>query len=402
MKIVLITTGQPSVNPRVVKEADALTSAGHDVIVLFSFWIQWANEADVKLLSHVKWAYKLIGGSPNKNKAIYFFTRARFLICKELNKKFGNKHWFAERAQARCFNELLQAAQSLKATWYIGHNLGALAVAVIAAEFQDASAGFDFEDYHREENTDMLQYEHQRIVYLEEKYIPRLNYVSTASSLITAKVKQHFPFFSKPLITLLNCFSLAQQPSFNQKADNDNTLNLFWFSQTVGTNRGLELVLNALKALNDESIFLTLVGRCTTETKESFQRMAGGAKRNIHFAGIVEPVKIINIAATMDIGLALEPSIPINRDICLTNKIFTYLLAGNAVILSDTSMQKLFNEKYNIGQCIEGNQALSLAEKIKTYKNKKILNAQRQHNYQLAHQLFNWEHESKKLLQLLS
>jgi len=45
-KIVLITTGQPSCNPRVVKEADALSAAGHEVTVIYNYYIGWADEND--------------------------------------------------------------------------------------------------------------------------------------------------------------------------------------------------------------------------------------------------------------------------------------------------------------------------------------------------------------------
>ena len=51
---VLITTGQPSVNPRIVKEADALHAAGLSVKMLYCYWINWAFEADKKLLKNVK------------------------------------------------------------------------------------------------------------------------------------------------------------------------------------------------------------------------------------------------------------------------------------------------------------------------------------------------------------
>ena len=152
MTVVIITTGQPSVNPRVVKEADVLSAAGFGVTVLFCFWIQWANDADEALLKNVKWNYLLVGGQPKKNKLLYYFTKARFKLNRDLNKKFGNRFLLAERSQARCFDELLQAAKSIKGEWYIGHNLGALAVAVKAARYNNGRVGFDFEDYHREEN----------------------------------------------------------------------------------------------------------------------------------------------------------------------------------------------------------------------------------------------------------
>ena len=42
----------------------------------------------------------------------------------------------------------------------------------------------------------------------------------------------------------------------------------------------------------------------------------------------------------MIIGLSLETDVSENRRLCLTNKIFTYLLAGVPVLLSDTPAQR--------------------------------------------------------------
>ena len=66
-KIVLITTGQPSVNPRIVKEADTLQAAGFDVIVLYSYFIDWAQEKDKVLLNSALWKYEIVGGSKIAN-----------------------------------------------------------------------------------------------------------------------------------------------------------------------------------------------------------------------------------------------------------------------------------------------------------------------------------------------
>ena len=170
-KIILITTGQPSGNPRIVKEADAFFNAGYEVVLLYCYFIDWAQEKDEELLSKVGWEYKLVSGSPTKNKLQYNFTRARFKIARVLSKYFGNGFNIAERAQARAYDELLTNAIKIKADWYIGHNLGALAIAVKAAKFNNANAGFDFEDYHRAEveleDKDVLR----RTIYLENKYM---------------------------------------------------------------------------------------------------------------------------------------------------------------------------------------------------------------------------------------
>jgi len=48
---------------------------------------------------------------------------------------------------------------------------------------------------------------------------------------------------------------------------------------------------------------------------------------------------MVRLAAGADLGLSTEPSLPPNRDICLTNKIFVYLLGGIPQLLSSTAAQ---------------------------------------------------------------
>jgi len=48
---------------------------------------------------------------------------------------------------------------------------------------------------------------------------------------------------------------------------------------------------------------------------------------------------MIDVARGYDVGLALELMATPNRQLCLTNKAFTYILAGVAVAMSDTPGQ---------------------------------------------------------------
>lgn len=49
-KILLLTTAQPSTNPRLVKEAEALSEAGYWVKVLYCYRADWALKADREIL----------------------------------------------------------------------------------------------------------------------------------------------------------------------------------------------------------------------------------------------------------------------------------------------------------------------------------------------------------------
>ena len=61
-----------------------------------------------------------------------------------------------------------------------------------------------------------------------------------------------------------------------------------------------------------------------------------GVEERITFLPIVHPHELLPEAAKYDIGLCLELRTPLNRDICITNKIFLYMLAGLGVVASRT------------------------------------------------------------------
>ena len=156
----------------------------------------------------------------------------------------------------------------------------------------------------------------------------------------------------------------------------------------------------ALKMLNDPSVQLTLAGRCDEAMLQYIQTTAGAIIKNIHFAGIIQPEELPAFAARFDVGMAIELTTPENRNICLTNKIFTYLIAGNAIIISETDMQVTFNKQYQIGEIFKLNDMDDLMAKIKYYKNREQLDAQKRYNYALAEKQMNWGKESEILLTL--
>jgi hypothetical protein len=398
-KIVLITTTQPSANPRLVKEANTFSESGYEVIVLYCFVADWAQVLDKELLKNVKWTFKQIGGE-DKNSLTYKLSRYAFAVYKFINKNLGAS-FFSGQAHARCYKALLKAAIKLNADYYIGHNPGAMAIAANAAKSTNAKAGFDFEDYHRGEYLDKNTIEVKRQIFLEKKYINRFTYLSAASPLIKEKIESDYPSLDVSFVTLLNSFSIKEQPALAHSNVEDNSLNLFWFSQHIGKNRGLQIIFEALKEMSDSNIQLTLAGNYTNDIKKYFLNYMQGLENNVHFIGVISPNELASVSSKYDVGLALEPAFSINNDIALSNKIFTYLLAGNALILSETSMQKQFNEEYHVGLSFPIDDKNALIDCINFYKNKNNLVKQRESNFSLASSYMNWEKESKKLLAVI-
>ncbi|GAB3927717.1 glycosyltransferase family protein [Mucilaginibacter myungsuensis] len=397
VKVVLVTPTQPSLNPRLVKEADALNEAGYDVTVLCCYWNAWGAASDDEILATRAWKVIRVGGDPVQKRITYFISRVLHKVFNILTDKFRLTA-FTHLAVARGSLFLMREVANHKADLYIGHNLGALPAIVKAAKKFSAKCGFDAEDLHRYEATyDRGQASYNRNRYLEDKYFGELNYLTTASPLMAQEYGELYP--DKRPVAILNVF--PKGPTF-AKSINNGVIRLFWFSQTIGPHRGLETIIEALALLPEAPLELHLLGEGNMYA-DYIKELING-RPNIHLHHPIPSDQLITFASQFDIGLAAELNIPHNHDICLANKIFTYLQAGLAVLASDTVAQKQFmTEHPTIGQCYKLNNAADIASKLNLWlQQRELLLHNASAALKLGHGEMNWESESQKLLKVVS
>lgn len=396
-RIVLLTTGQPASNPRLVKEADALTHAGYDVQVLYSYWAQWAQEVDKIQLRQAGWTGRLCGGSPQDQAWRYYYTRLRRKTAALLPAYPPA----IQRTFCRAYDELLAAAIESKADLYIAHNLGALPVAAEAARRNKRLYAFDAEDYHRGEVPCQAR-QYKQICELEDAFIPNSAYITSSSPLIAEKYKAHYP--DKKIRVILNVFPIKYNIKKNYiPLEKPADLKIFWFSQTTGFNRGLQDVLQAMNRIENFQITFTIMGNTDRIMRRSLNQLLSNKMHAIHF---IEPGcthLLFEEASKHHLGLALEPAFSINNNLALSNKIFTYLLSGLAIIASETTAQLKFmrdnpaiGQGYPIGDFKELSRILTLF-----WENSDRLHEARKSALKLALHTYNWEVEQHKFLQII-
>jgi glycosyltransferase involved in cell wall biosynthesis len=404
-KICLMTPGQPSTNPRLVKEADTLVEAGHQVHVLCPHMVAWADEADKKLLAKREWTCSYVGG--NRGSLRYGGTRLRHALVRKFSANWSAGSWLGDRALTRVTPELLAAAEKDKAELYIAHYVGALAAAVQAARKNGALVAFDAEDF--ESGYFTIQSGPEKIDRLiedvERKYLPGCCYVTAASPSIAAAYRTKYRI---PLPTgILNVFPISERPKqFRETAPSD-PVRLYWFSQTIGPGRGLEDVVRAMGRLQHYKIQLHLRGIARTDYWQHLQNLARTNSvdpQAIIVRSPLPPEEMICAASEFDVGLALEQPLSFNRDVCLTNKIFSYLLAGNAIAASHTCGQRPIMEQIGrAGFLYHSGDVDALADGIGQWcENRKELDQARRKAWFWGSRSFNWEQEKSKFLMVVN
>lgn len=342
--VCLITSGNIASNPRLVKEATALKDAGFSVALVAADIIpslaQYDDGIARKLgLSVVKVAWQ-------QPLPFMLFRRFRRIFARLLCRYWSGLVSMSALAAAHhaLGPALISAASKVKADLYLAHNLAALPAAAAAAEKHNGKLGFDAEDYHCGELAAPPDNELELSIRrrIESKLLPKCSHFTAASPQIAAAYREDYAVTMTPI---LNVFSLIDSSSeaVDPKSWSGEAPALYWFSQTIGASRGLEQIIDAMSRMQTKA-HLALRGNSAGGYVDHLRRYAAAAggndlARRISVVPIAAPDQMVKLAATADLGLALEPGHTRNNNLALSNKAFTYLLAGVPVLLSRTTAQ---------------------------------------------------------------
>jgi hypothetical protein len=310
-------------------------------------------------------------------------------------------------ALCRVTPELSKAAMSCDADLYVAHYTGALAAVGATARKKGTLIAFDAEDFetgYHDYSTGFRPLD-SLMEHIEREYLPQCSYVTAASPEIAAAYRAKY---SIPIVrSILNVFPLEYKPVCFREAGSVGPVKLYWFSQTVGPGRGLEDVVRAMGRLERYDIELHLRG---VPAKGYWNQLINLAVSNGVKAGSIVlhdpvcPSESIRAAAEYDIGLAVEQPASLNRDLCLTNKIFSYLLAGNAVAATATRGQKpILDAIGRAGFLYEPGDINGLARGLQHWcENRRELHDARRRAWSCGTHQFNWDVEKKKLVEIVT
>jgi glycosyltransferase involved in cell wall biosynthesis len=393
--ILFITTNSFATNPRLTKEVRTCIALGHRVSVISFQFSNWSEELNNQLIYEFANKANLITlAGDRRSKKAWLASTIMQGMAKLFLPLFSENIYLSSTTIFKRSSLLLLALQRQSKSFdlVIAHNPGAFVPAYLYAKAKRIRLGIDIEDFHPGEENDVAK--EKGIARLMKFIISRADIVTAASPLILDYSTGKEVYKNKSKGVLNNVFPLSQQPTF--KTIPIKPLKLIWFSQTVGLNRGIQDVVQAMNLIEKTKVILTLVGYCSEEVRVKILSISSQPLHTIRFVAPVDEQSLFEVCSNHHIGLALEIGKPLNRDLCLTNKLFAYLLAGNAIIATETSAQKkFFDENSGIGQTFPIGDSRALAELIVQYAIlPDTLENDRKCAYQLSKTKLNWEAES--------
>ena len=179
---------------------------------------------------------------------------------------------------------------------------------------------------------------------------------------------------------------------------------VYWFSQTIGPDRGLECAVQAIGRARVRP-HLYLRGSPASGFLDRLQTIAAaaGAAGRLHILSPAAPSEMERLAASYDVGFSGEPGHTRNNRTALGNKLFTYLLAGLPVVMSDIPAHRAFApEAGEAARLYTTDDADSLAAALDlVLGDPALLAAARAAAFRLGQTRFNWDIEKAKLLDLV-
>ncbi|MBE0541134.1 MAG: hypothetical protein IH623_07095 [Verrucomicrobia bacterium] len=399
-RVCIVTSGHLSTCPRMVKAADALHEAGYAVRVVSANYIAWAREADQRLRESRRWAWSVFDYEKSRARLDYFKTGVRFKLVQQWARTRGPE-WspfaLAARAFSRAYPELLRLVLREPVDFICGGTSGGLPVAFAAAQKLGVPFALDLEDFHSAEQDDNpdSRLAHALITRIETLTLRQAAFLTAGSQGIAEAYERKYSI--RPQV-VNNTFPLPDSPPTFAAAPRGQ-LKLYWFSQTIGANRGLEDVVEAM-GVAGVSGELHLRGRAAASYIGKLNTMvaarAPSLKLQIHPPA--SPGEMIKLAGHYEVGLSTEPGFSENNRLALSNKVFTYMSAGLALVLTDTAGHRPLIADLGGSACVysPGDKRV-LATKLERWANDKpALLVARESAWQAAQRRWHWEHPAER------
>jgi glycosyltransferase involved in cell wall biosynthesis len=336
--IVMLTGSHLSNNPRGVKEADTLSAAGFDVEVL-----GWSSDArraveDRAILQGRPWRFTPVVNLLEDSRV----TRSRWL-CWRIERRIA--HRIAEVTGVETAGQLggwrrplLAAARQRQADLFIAHS----AVTLWAAEqlhHEGRRVGVDMEDWFSREH--LSKFPSRLVAGLERRLLGACAHTTCTSEAMSQAMAADFQ--CRPPLPLYNAFHWAERDRLDgalRDRRDRSRMSLHWYSQTIGPGRGLEELFLALPQLRGE-LEIHLRGTLGSAGRDWLNGLIPDAWRErVQVHPQVPNAELLSRIAEHDVGLAGETKHTRNHDLTVSNKILQYLLAGLAVVASDTAGQR--------------------------------------------------------------
>ena len=276
------------------------------------------------------------------------------------------------------------------------NDINMLPIGVIIKKYYNKNVKIVYDAHEYETETYALRGIQKTITKLNEKHLIKYaDRVITVSDSIANEYVKLYNIKKPALVLNAPPHKKAKKQDRFREAFGIEGKTIFLYQGGLGKNRGVELLLEVFKAIDDNESVMIFMGY--GELEELIIE-ASEEHENIFFHQAVSPDVLLDYTVSADFGIATIEDSCLSYRYCLPNKLFEYIMAEVPVIVSNLpEMSKVVNDG-KIGVVLEEETVKGVTEAIK----KAVALDKREINTNLKElkQHYNWEEQEKVLLKV--
>ena len=390
-RIIIIGPSQPSRTPRLVRNADALSAAGHEVTVITPVLEHSMLAFDSELVARSKWKYlpvSLLNSAGEIGFSYRIFRKIIYSIASKLPlPRFGSK--------ALIYGEPKMASvlKHLDADMYLAQQQASLPLVAQVAKKRNKNYACDIEDILTESSTEPVQL----LASIEMQYLKNASVVSTMSAVAAEYLDGSLDMAHK-VLSLHNCSNIEEREGVKAPTVLSATKpSIYWFGQTLGPH-SLATELIMANAAAGHPFRIILRGRPVANYLQKISEIsrASGSVDLVEILPIVKASEMVSEAAKYDVLFGSQPSQQLFHQLAIGNKVFTGLLAGCALLLTDTIAHRKLAPELQGGIRLVGNDHDALVSALESLaKNQHELLEMRKASWNSGTARYHWAEECK-------
>lgn len=298
----------------------------------------------------------------------------------------------------------LRVIEKEPADIYHAHDLNTLLAAYWAKKKMGGKLIYDSHELYTERNT--LKNQSKLTKFLISKtesfLVKSADHVITVSDSIGQELRKRY--LIKRLTVIINTPSYRVSKhvlSLHEELRIPEVNKIILYVGNIAFNRGLEELIQSLLYL--ENCALVIMGYSSNHayiTKLRLLTRDLGVGDKVYFFGPVPSEKVTEYVASADVGAAPIKNVCLSYYYCSPNKLFEYITGGIPAVVSNFPELKKTIEGYKLGMTFNPDDPKDMAEAINYVLSDKDRYEEMKRNALKAARVFNWENESKKLLQI--
>lgn len=399
-RVCVVTAGQLSTCPRMLKAADAFHDAGYTVRVISTRTHGWTTSADTAIAAAREWTWRVVNYDRTEATTTWLRSGARHKAARAFASMLTSvPPSVATLAFARVHRELVDAILEVPADFIYGGTTGAVAAVAEAGRRSGAPFAVDFEDFHCAEHEPSPEGTLSNTLggVVMRWSAEGAAFVTAGSRAIADACRSELAIDA---FAVNNVFALpASDPADDRHGSSTAPFAVYWFSQTIGANRGLEDVIHAL-GLTARPASLTLRGCAAPGYVEYLRALAASVapRLDVDIVAPAPPASMVDACRMFDLGVSAEQGHIRNRQLNLPNKATTYPLAGVPVALTDTPGQRPLADDLGVGGLVfaPGDHEMLARRIVPLMTDASLRAAARAASWHAARSRWHWEHAQER------